>query len=390
MECNYDGYNNSEIVIGLVGAVGIDLTQVFEKLKDKFSSFSYDTTLIKISNDVISAFISDSIIPNENYNRIDYLMSQGNELRRKTEDNSFMAKAAAAKISFIRNSIKHEDAPLGRKVFIISSLKTPEEVNELRKIYSDGFYLIGVYSSEDSRLKYLTKIKNINKSKAGLLIDRDRDESDVYGQKTRDAYHLSDFFINYDGDTNKLTSDIWRIVDLMFGHPYITPTFDEYAMYMAFSASLRSGDLSRQVGAVVTSNNQILSTGANDVPAYGGGLYWPEYNDNSTEIEDKPNGRDYKKGYDSNKEEQNNIINNIIDELKQDSNLKLKPNQISGIKERLKKTKIKDITEYGRLYTLKWKPYYPAPEIIYQQKIQVYIVPHFHVITVLNTLLLQE
>ena len=28
MDCNYDGYNDSEIIIGLVGAVGIDLRKV--------------------------------------------------------------------------------------------------------------------------------------------------------------------------------------------------------------------------------------------------------------------------------------------------------------------------------------------------------------------------
>ena len=278
MDCNYDGYNDSEIIIGLVGAVGIDLNQVFNKLKDKFGSFSYETKLIKISEDIISAFDKSTVVIKDNHDRIDYLMSQGNLLRSKSEDNAFMAKASAAKISIIRNIIKKGDEPLGRTAFVISSLKTPEEVNELRKIYSEGFYLIGVYSSEDSRLKYLTKTKNINDKAASSLMERDKDESNKYGQKTRDTYHLSDFFINYDGDTNKLTNDIWRIIDLIFGHPFITPTFDEYAMYMAFSASLRSADLSRQVGAVVTNNNQILSTGANDVPTYGVGLYWPEYN----------------------------------------------------------------------------------------------------------------
>lgn len=349
MDCNYDGYNDSEIIIGLVGAVGIDLNQVFNKLKDKFGSFSYETKLIKISEDIISAFDKSTIVIKDNHDRIDYLMSQGNLLRSKSEDNAFMAKASAAKISIIRNIIKKGDEPLGRTAFVISSLKTPEEVNELRKIYSEGFYLIGVYSSEDSRLKYLTKTKNINDKAASSLMERDKDESNKYGQKTRDTYHLSDFFINYDGDTNKLTNDIWRIIDLIFGHPFITPTFDEYAMYMAFSASLRSADLSRQVGAVVTNNNQILSTGANDVPTYGGGLYWPEYNKDFTEIEDVPNGRDYKKGYDSNKEEQRIIIDSIVSDLESDSKIKLSKSQVENIKENLKVSKIKDITEYGRV-----------------------------------------
>lgn len=176
MDCNYDGYNDSEIIIGLVGAVGIDLNQVFNKLKDKFGSFSYETKLIKVSEDIISAFGESANNIKDNHDRIDYLMSQGNLLRSKSEDNAFMAKASAAKISIIRNIIKKGDEPLGRTAFVISSLKTPEEVNELRKIYSEGFYLIGVYSSEDSRLKYLTKTKNINNKAASSLMERDKDE----------------------------------------------------------------------------------------------------------------------------------------------------------------------------------------------------------------------
>ncbi|MDN3612627.1 hypothetical protein QWZ16_23825 [Vibrio ostreicida] len=34
---------------------------------------------------------------------------------------------------------------------------------------------------------------------------------------------------------------------------------------MAFSSSLRSADLSRQVGAVMTKNKNIIATGANDI-----------------------------------------------------------------------------------------------------------------------------
>jgi len=83
--------------------------------------------------------------------------------------------------------------------------------------------------------------------------------------------------------------------NVLFGHPYETPTFDEYAMFIAFSAALRSADLSRQVGAVIARNNEIIGTGANDCPKYGGGLYWPEYDPNTHLIQDTSDGRDYKR-----------------------------------------------------------------------------------------------
>ena len=38
-------------------------------------------------------------------------------------------------------------------------------------------------------------------------------------------------------------------------------------MFLAFTSSFRSGDLSRQVGAVVSSKEgEIIATGCNDVP----------------------------------------------------------------------------------------------------------------------------
>ena len=66
-------------------------------------------------------------------------------------------------------------------------------------------------------------------------------------------------------------------------------------MFFAFSSALRSADLSRQVGAVIAKDSEIISTGANDCPSAGGGLYWPTRN-NEGEIEDYEEGRDYKRG----------------------------------------------------------------------------------------------
>ena len=61
---------------------------------------------------------------------------------------------------------------------------------------------------------------------------------------------------------------IQRFLELLFSHPYKNPTFDEFAMFMAFSSSVGSGDLARQVGAVITRDNQIIATGANDCPKF--------------------------------------------------------------------------------------------------------------------------
>lgn len=227
-----------------------------------------------------------------------------------------------------------------RRAFVISSLKHPAEVAALRKIYANGFFLIGVHGNKEMRHEYLNRNKKIPKEQVEELFERDQDEREKHGQHTRDTYHLSDFFIDFGENRNKFEKDVWRVLDLIFGKPFVTPTFDEFAMFMAFSASLRSADLSRQVGAVVTKDHAIVSTGANDVPRYEGGLYWPGYY-NGTEIADVANGRDYMRTGDTNVIEKNDIIEDILSKLPSD--------QRDGMRGVLANSKLKNITEYGRV-----------------------------------------
>jgi deoxycytidylate deaminase len=128
-------------------------------------------------------------------------------------------------------------------------------------------------------------------------------------------------------------------LDLVFGNVFITPTFNEYAMFMAFSASLRSADLSRQVGAVVARDREILSTGANDCPSPGGGLYWPEFV--GDRIDDVPRGRDFKRLGDSNVLEREKLIEFIVNEAPESYR--------ATLIEILRKSPLRDLTEFGRV-----------------------------------------
>lgn len=331
-----DSYSDSELVIGLVGTIGTNLAEVAGLIEERLLKFNYSAERIKISTDII-ANLGNPASSTDEYGRISAYMEEGNNLRKNSKDNSILALGAAARINLLRK----EQEAFRRKSFIINSLKNPAEVQRLRKIYSHGFFLIGVHADHTRRHNYLTKDKSISEEQASKLIDRDADERDDFGQHTRDTYHLSDFFIDYNGNSDSLKKQIWRVFDLLFGKPYITPTFDEYAMFMAFSASLRSADLSRQVGAVLTKDKCIVSTGANDVPKAHGGLYWPEIDEKTQEIVDAKDGRDYMKGEDSNATQKRLIIDSILEVIPSEYREELRP--------LIKKSKIKDITEYGRV-----------------------------------------
>ncbi len=333
---------DSEVIIGLVGPVGTELKKVHRHLKDRLKRhFKYQVQEINVSQDIIPAIIDlEGIDFNENeFLRISSLMDAGNKARELTNNSGVLAFGSAAEI----NKDRSEDNPFkGKQAVIIDSLKRPEEVEVLREIYEEGFFLIGVFSEEKERRKYLHQDKDIDLKDANTLIDRDMNENRMFGQRTRDTFHLSDFFIHFDGDEEKLKNDLIRILNLIFGHPYITPTFDEYAMFMAFSASLCSADLSRQVGAVIAKNDEIYATGANDVPKFNGGLYMAKYDPKEKSIVDDPKGRDYIKGYDSNKKEKNNIIADILDTLHI-----YDEDRIEALSS-LRDSKIHSITEYGR------------------------------------------
>jgi len=110
-------------------------------------------------------------------------------------------------------------------------------------------------------------------------------------------------------------------------------------MFLAHAAALRSGQLARQVGAVVVSvDREVVSTGANDVPRFGGGL-WP--------VQDgKPDYRDHHPHIagDSNDRAIEGLIASIIEKARR-SSASLAEKKFT---KELMESEIADLTEYGR------------------------------------------
>lgn len=328
-------FEDSEIVIGIVSAVGTEATRVITPLRDRRTRFGYQVEEIKVSS-----LLSGSSTTDE-YERIKGLMNKGDELRESSKNNAILAYGAA---KLIREK-RCDDS--SKKAYIVNSLKHPDEVEILRKIYGQGFYLFGIHAEKKRRLHYLTHDKGLTTTQATELTGIDEDEKIKHGQRTRDTYHLSDFFINFGKNDDQVKNTIQRFLELIFSHPYKNPTFDEFAMFMAFSSSVRSGDLSRQVGAVLAKNQQILSTGANECPASGGGLYWAELDNNTGNVIDKSDGKDYTRNEDSNKVEQNDIIESILANIEKIESVQ--EDAVEKIQAVLESSRIRDLTEFGRV-----------------------------------------
>ena len=72
---------------------------------------------------------------------------------------------------------------------------------------------------------------------------RDQQETGTkLGQNLRDTFHRADVFFNA-ANTDQLRVDVERFLDLVFGTSIRTPTRDEFGMFHAQAAALRSADL---------------------------------------------------------------------------------------------------------------------------------------------------
>lgn len=327
-------YADSELVIGVVCAVGTDYGPIEACLGEALGRYGYSTRTVRISR-FIEKLTAAELPTAPELERIGARMDAGNNLCRASGRKDIWALAATADINAQRETQRITDGlfiqkPLPRLAHILLSLKRPEEVATLRKIYRDGFFLVGVFATEKERLDHLINL-NIAKDDAVALIKRDSEESDPYGQQTRATFYLSDVFVRL--RQSAYVEELHRFFDLVFSNPFITPTQQEHAMFLAYASSLRSGQLGRQVGAAITTRlGDVLAVGCNDVPKPGGGLYWPGEGDR----------RDHVLGFDTNDRQRETIVNRAISRL---------PSAVEhGDEEKMRSAlwDVMDISEFGR------------------------------------------
>ncbi|CUU43806.1 ComE operon protein 2 [Blastochloris viridis] len=293
-----------------------------------------------------------------------------NELRRAYRAKDLLAALTISAISKLREQIKERDEatnksniqPSRRKLaWVVRQLKTPEEVRLLRAVYGKQFVLVSIYSSPQRREDFLiSKIKiksrgtidnNTSSEGAQRLIERDSKEDNEYGQNLSGTFCLGDIFVDSNNKESAIVS-IDRFLNAFFGSNEISPTRDEYGMYLAKTASLRSCDLSRQVGAAIFSKTgEIISLGSNEVPKAGGGTYWTG---------DNADSRDIRLGHDPNEINKVEIFAEIISRLLEDkllSNDLLNKDAASIVTillsknegKRYKDLRVMDIIEFGRI-----------------------------------------
>lgn len=271
--------HSQELIIGLCGAAGAGIKRLKNALKSELETANYQVEHIRLS-DLIAMASNKTKAVNEltGYERYNLLQDLGDNLRNENALTS-IADLGIRRISHIRNTLFNESTDgsaikITKKVaYIVDQIKHHKEVELFQEVYRNNFYLLGLLRTQEEREQNL-KDEGLDVVEISKLIERDRKGNDSYGQHVEKAIQKSDYFIRNLDETGSLEKSILRFINLIHGVGNTTPTKDEKGLYSAYSASLSSACLSRQVGAAIMDHQgQIISTGCNDVPKFGGGLY---------------------------------------------------------------------------------------------------------------------
>lgn len=356
----------NELIFAVVGPAGSGTSWVADALAAQIKNYKSNAEIHRIkASTSIKRWADKNEQEINSGKRLNIAISYqdvGDEIRKK--DSAGVAVEIITDIKEKRDSVDKTDK---FNIFIIDSLKHPAEVALLRSVYQDAFCLIGVVCSEDERINRLTTQKYPDSSREEVLkfAERDEDSGESNGQKVSDTFHLADFFVNNTpprylieskskrsspSDAKRpnpnwdVNEQLGRLFDLLTHDKLLRPTPSETGMFHAYGAQMRSACLSRQVGAaLLDKNGNLLSTGTNEVPRAGGGVYGSVFSDFDGHSIINDHRCSAVNGYCSNTK----ITEEIFKELKE-TLPELKETDATYLKQKLKKTSIGRLIEFSR------------------------------------------
>ncbi|MCR6503072.1 deaminase [Shinella sp. CPCC 101442] len=339
-------------------------------LQSALADVEYQSTIIHITS-VMADLLPDLKVADSSYGeRYNSLIENADRVRREAKNHAALACIAISEIRRLRataapKGMDEKDArnqPILKHAFILRQFKREEEIALLRNVYGRKFIQVSVFSDADDRRRQLIrKIKQYRTSlvedavaeKTAIdLIERDNNEvGEDFGQRVSDVFHLGDVFVP--GGSNGETKEVIdRFINAFFGHNGMSPTKREYGMYAAAGASLRSLDLSRQIGAAIFSEQgEVITLGCNEVPKPFGGTYWCD------DADMKPH-RDFEEGEDGNHSRKLRLLFDLVERLGKLEFLSEKLTRAGSTVEQVEKllsekliedSKVMDIIEFGRI-----------------------------------------
>lgn len=171
-----------------------------------------------------------------------------------------------------------------RAFIVIDAIRNPHEARFFKDRYS-AFYLMSINAPNTDRLEYLNahhkfnneQINRIDDIESGRFLGHEcsgdgkvKRESAWISQNVKKCIEMSDIHVfnprNELPNNNVLKAQLAWYISLILHPGLVSPTPMERVMQIAYTAKANSGCISRQVGAVVTNNDEsVKAIGWNDV-----------------------------------------------------------------------------------------------------------------------------
>ena len=275
-------------------------------------------------------FLASTLKDTPEHERYRTYMNAGDLLRSVTQRADAAGVLGIRRIREARKQLAASASGKERgRAYILKSLMHPGELDTLRRVYGPQLFVVSVFAPRDVRVKRLAA--KIGDSCGDLaarripeaeeLVNRDfgispRKDDPVAQTVPRQfvidvqrTFQKADLFISATAPGESREA-VTRFMELIFGHPFHTPTREEFGMCMAHCAAARSAALGRGVGAaILTPEGDLVSVGTNEVPCFGGGQYWEA---------DKPDGRTFVCGHDSSDRIRKHMFADLLRRLHQD------------------------------------------------------------------------
>jgi len=127
-------------------------------------------------------------------------------LEKRTDRDDALALLALDNVRRFRKKQDSDSARIPRQAYLFRSLKRPEEVSALRRIYASNLVVIGIHAGRDQRIENFSELiahshfsaqRDHYRDKAeSLIIREESDETKEHGQQLRKAFPLADFFLD--------------------------------------------------------------------------------------------------------------------------------------------------------------------------------------------------
>lgn len=348
MSDSYQKIKHPELVLGFVCPIGADMVPTINSFRLYFQRRGYKVVEIKVTdvfNVLQNYLVPDSPLDKSTLHKryVSYI-AYGNQIRAKFGDST-LASLAIRRVMAKRVKLTGTEEKYSRTVYLVHQFKRKEEIDLLRSVYGRIFFQISIYSRRGARVDYLArrfansdhvtghlKYRHLAES---LVQDDENEVGKIHGQRVAKIFHDADFITNLDVETT-IEKQVERFCELLFGSNQISPTRQEYGLFLAKAAALRSLDLSRQVGAAIfAESGEIISLGSNEVPKAGGGTYWAD---------DQYDDRDFKRKSDSNFLRKKEILAELVNIIAPNNNADDLMND-----PKIRESQLMDALEYGRM-----------------------------------------